>query len=73
MFHLTRPFIPLLIPSLVSLLELFLAWSVVWVVRVVVLIIIVIVIISLSLCSCTLLLFPLSPQLKPFSVFLLQL
>ena len=66
MFYLTRPSIPLLIPSLVSLLELFLAGAVVWVVRVVVLIIIVI--LSLSPYSCTLFLFPLSPLLEPFPI-----
>ena len=66
--------LPLLIPSLVSLLQLFFAGAVVWVViflalsrpvaRVVVLII---VILHFSLCSCSLLLFPLSFLLKLFT------
>ena len=80
LFYLTH-LLPLLIPSLVSSLQLFLAGAVVWVViflvlsrpvaRVVVLVI-VILLISLSLCSCSLLLFPFPSQLKLSAVFLLQ-
>ena len=69
----------LLIPSLVSLLELFLARAVVWVViflalsrPVTLVIVLVIVLLHFSLCSCSLLPFPSPSLLKLSAVFLLQ-